>query len=226
MSANGWSRRIRHRLGLWEQALYQPIENVRYVVIDSELTGLDKKNDAVIALSAIRMHGARILIGETFYRLVNPERDLQRESIVVHRIRPSDLTDQPTIDIVLREFADFIGEDVVVGHFIQIDWAFVNRDMQNRLGRQLHNYTFDTCRTHQWVDYQHRTMDGSYAYGMAQDVDCNLFSLAQQFDIRVQDAHHALYDAFLTAHIWQRYLVTLKSFGVRRLGDLLSIAGA
>lgn len=226
MSANQWSRRLRQRLGLWEPALRQPIDQVRYVVIDSELTGLDKKNDAVIALSAIRMQGARILVGETFYRLVNPERDLQRENIVVHRIRPADLIGQPTINIVLQEFAQFIGEDVVVGHFTQIDWAFVNRDMQNRLGRQLHNYTLDTCRTHQWVDHQNRTLDGRYAYGIGQDVDCNLFSLAQQFDIRIEDAHHALYDAFLTANIWQRQLVTLKGYGVRRLGDLLPIAGA
>lgn len=206
--------------------MHQPIDQVRFVVIDSELTGLDRERDAVIALSAIRMKGSRILVGETFYRLVDPQRDLERDNIIIHRIRPSELINQPTIDVVLQEFAEFIGDDVVVGHFIQIDWAFVNRDMQNHLGKRLGNYTFDTCRVHQWVDLQNHTMDGTYGYGMAQDVECNLFALANQFDITITEAHHALYDALLAAYIWQRYLVSLKSFGVRRLGDLLPIAGA
>ncbi|MBI5032439.1 MAG: 3'-5' exonuclease [Chloroflexi bacterium] len=226
MLVNELSRRFRQRLGLWEPDLYQSIDHARYVVIDSELTGLDKKHDAMIALSAIRMQGSRILVGETFYRLINPERAMQRENIVVHRIRPSELTNQPTIGNILKEFSEFVGDDIVVGHFVQIDWGFLNRDMQIHLGRRLQNNLIDTCRAHDWLDLQDRTLDGSYAYGAHENTDCNLFSLAQKFDIEIKEAHHALYDAFLAASLWQRYLVALKAYGVRRLGDLLPIAGA
>ena len=219
-----WRQSVFSRLGLWSQAQYQPIDQVRYVVIDSELTGLNRQNDALIALAAIRMQGSRIMVGETFYRLINPQREMARDNIVVHRIRPSELVDQPTVATVLDEFAEFIGDDVVVGHFVRIDWSFIKRDMQIHRGRQLRNRTLDTCKAYQWFDLQNRTMDGSYAYGMAQDLDCNLFTVAQKMDLPVSEAHHALYDAWLAASLWQRFVVMFKAYGVRRLGDLTPIA--
>ena len=215
---------LRH-LGIWEPSLRQPIGDTRYVVIDTELSGLDHKQDAIIALSAIRMRGARILLGETFYGLVNPERELARENVLVHRLSNGDLAFQPTIDVALEKFAEFIGEDVIVGHFIGIDLGFLKRDVQRHLNRRLKNSWLDTYRAHEWMRAQQRQFLGGYGMYGVEETDTNLFDLARRYQIPVKQAHHALHDAFTTAQLWQRLVVKLSDLGVRRLGDALAIAG-
>jgi DNA polymerase III epsilon subunit-like protein len=54
----------------------------------------------------------------------------------------------------------------------------------------------------------------------------DLPTLAQHYRLEVQDAHHALADAFLTARIWQKMLHALQSNNVDTFGKLLRIAGA
>ena len=54
----------------------------------------------------------------------------------------------------------------------------------------------------------------------------DLPTLAKFYNLEVEDAHHALSDAFLTARIWQKMLYALQAKGVRNLRKLLSIGGA
>ena len=41
-----------------------PITDIRYVVIDTELTGLDEKKDSIVSIGAVRMTGGRIELGK------------------------------------------------------------------------------------------------------------------------------------------------------------------
>lgn len=52
----------------------------------------------------------------------------------------------------------------------------------------------------------------------------DLFSLALQHGIPLSREHDALYDAYITAQLFQRYLAILPGFGIRTLGDLLKKA--
>ena len=52
----------------------------------------------------------------------------------------------------------------------------------------------------------------------------DLFSLAGEFDIPVSRTHHALYDAYVTAQLLQRYLNILPQHGIRTVRDLRRIA--
>ena len=47
-----------------------------YVVVDTELTGLDEKKDSIVSIGAVRMTGGRIELGDMFYRLVSPRTQL------------------------------------------------------------------------------------------------------------------------------------------------------
>ena len=42
------------------------LESARYVVIDTELTGLDEKKDSIVSIGAVRMEGGRIEMGDSF----------------------------------------------------------------------------------------------------------------------------------------------------------------
>jgi len=73
------------------------IENASYVVLDTELTGLNPKKDSVVSIGAVRMAGSKIDLGQTFYRLVKPDTEFTPSSVIVHEITPSDVRQKPGI---------------------------------------------------------------------------------------------------------------------------------
>jgi DNA polymerase III subunit epsilon len=197
-----------------------PLEKVPFVVIDTELTGLDMKRDSVVSVGAIKMAGTRIELGRSFYRLVSPRADLKRESIVVHGITPDDVTAKPSLDVVADELLAFCGDRILVGHFFSLDLGFLAREAPVMKAADLRRRAVDTVRIHSWVEQQRHRHAGGY---MVPEGALNLVSLALSHGIRVGGAHNALTDAFITAQLLQRQLRALPDLGVRTLGDLLRV---
>ena len=48
-----------------------PIGEANYVVVDTELTGLNPRSDSIISIGAMKMLGSRIDLGNAFYRLIS-----------------------------------------------------------------------------------------------------------------------------------------------------------
>jgi len=194
-----------------------PISEVRFVAVDTELTGLDDKADSIISIGAVRMSGGRIDLGDTFYRLVSPGTELRADSVVIHEITPSDLAVQPAIDTVLAKFLAYSGNDVLVGHFIAIDLAFLNREMKRLYGREIGNAAIDTFTIDEWL----RKRFKSHVYFAKTLSGYRLYDIAKSVGISVNGAHNAMADAFTTAQLLQRFIPLLAEAGVRDLGDLL-----
>jgi len=197
-----------------------PIERIPFVVVDTELTGLDMKRDSVISVGAVKMAGTRIELGRTFYRLVSPRADFKHESIVVHGITPDDVVAKPSLDLVADELLAFCGDRILVGHFFSIDLGFLGREAPAIRSADLRRRAVDTVRIHTWVEQQRQRFAGGYA---VPENALNLVALALSHGIRVGGAHNALTDAFITAQLLQRQLRALPGLGVRTLGDLLRI---
>jgi len=194
-----------------------PITDVRYVVVDSELTGLDEKKDSIISIGAVRMIGGRIELGDMFYRLVSPKTKLTAESVVVHGITPSDVAAQPVIDAVLADFIDFAADDVLVGHFISIDLAFFNREMKRLYGREIGNAVVDTFTLDEWLRKRLKS-HSSFAKALS---GYQLYDIAKSMGITVNESHNAIADAFTTAQLLQRFIPLLEEAGVHDIGELL-----
>ncbi len=196
------------------------LTEAKYVVVDTELTGLNPETDSIISIGAVRMHGGRIDLGDLFYRVVNPATALSPESIVVHGITPSEVHGKPSIEAIFDDFAGFCGDAVIVGHFIGLDLDFIGREL-GRSGRSpFWGFAVDTCRVYQWLQKNNGGFSRSYAGG---DEDLDLFSIARRLRVPVSGAHNALNDAFITAQVFQRFVSLLPRLGVRTLGDLLII---
>jgi DNA polymerase-3 subunit epsilon len=196
-----------------------PIAQVRYVAIDTELTGLDIKKDAIVSLGAVRMSGGTVHLGETFYCMVNPGTGLTAESVVIHEITPADVREQPGIEAVLREFLAFCGRDVLVGHFTAIDAGFLDRDLRRVAGVPLANPVIDTLSVYTWL--RKRLKD--HEQFSAPEAGISLYDIAKCFHISVAGAHNALQDAFCTAQLLQRFLPLLTEAGATDIGGLLRI---
>jgi DNA polymerase-3 subunit epsilon len=199
--------------------LTTPVDEACYVVLDTELTGLDDRKDSIVSLGAIKMTGGRIELGKTLERVVSPETALTSESVLIHGITPSECEDKPSIGDVLEEFREFCSGCVVVGHFVSLDLAFLNREFKRLFQRTLDLPAIDTWRIHTWIQYHHDTAVRHFG----ENGDKDLFSLAKKYHIPVAKAHDALGDAFITAQLFQRFLRFLPALGVRTVKDLLKI---
>jgi DNA polymerase-3 subunit epsilon len=192
------------------------IEEVRYVVIDLELTGLDERRDSIVSLAGIKMFGGRIDFETVFYRLVKPRTELTSESIIIHEITPSEVREKPDIEKVLSDFMEFCGSDVVVGHCVSIDLSFINRELKSLTGSTMNNPVLDTSAVYAWIQkkFYQQSFPSSFK-------DSGLFDIAKHFGVPVTGAHNALMDAFITAQVLQRFIPMLREGGIKSIGDLL-----
>ncbi len=196
-----------------------PVTEAGYVVIDTELTGLNERRDQIISLGALKMRGMRIEMGKTFQRLVKPAAVFKPESVVVHGITPSDVEQSEEIDVLLSEFLEFCGSDILVGHCVLIDVTFLNREMKRVFGRTVQNPVIDTYVLYEWLR-QRRSTEPLFEPAPR---DSALYDIAQRFGIPVRGAHEALFDAFITAQLFQRFTPLLGEHGVRSVGDLCDV---
>jgi DNA polymerase-3 subunit epsilon len=197
-----------------------PVNAARYVVLDTELTGLDERADSIISMGAVRVAGGRILAGETFYLLVDPERSFKREGVVIHGITPSDVEQKPVIDEAIHELISFIGADVVVGHCISIDLAFINSELARITGKRIKNPAVDTYLIHEWL----KKASATYRDLFSRSGESSLYEIAGGLGISSNGAHNAEMDAYITAQLFQRYIPLLAGAGIEKLGALLRVA--
>ncbi len=201
-------------------SLAAPIDDVRFTVLDTELTGLDKNEDTIISIGAVKMVGGRIKPGESFYEKVKPHTEIGHASVRIHQITPSEVSRKPPIDDILGDFIEFCGDDVLVGHFISLDMHFINKEASRVFGAPLPNPVVDTLQMLDWIK-KHNDSFGQLYRGISNDLD--LFSIARNHDIAVNGAHDAMSDAYIAAQLFQRFLVKLKSLGVVTLKDLIRV---
>ena len=198
-----------------------PLHEVRYAVVDTELTSLDAKSNRLIAIGAIVMDGTKIRFGEQFYTVVNPGVHVPAESVLIHKLRPNDVEQGVAPEQALAELREFITGRVVVGHFVQIDMKALRKELGDQQ-HELSNPSIDTAKAHRWI-LQNSPWREDLEQQMA---NISLASLAKIYELDFHEAHHALEDAFVTARLWQKILAKLEGMKVATLGDLLRVAKA
>jgi DNA polymerase-3 subunit epsilon len=153
-----------------------PVLEAEYVVFDTELTGLDFKKDSIVSIGAVKMKGAGIYPSKAFHSLVKPECELKSESVLVHEITHQDLEGACGLGEVVGEFLEFIGDAVLVGHFVFIDVNFVGKAMKALYGVGLESTVVDTHSMHDWL-YKNDAEFTRHYRGMTTKSD--LFSMAK-----------------------------------------------
>ena len=166
-----------------------------YTVFDLETTGLSPEQDEIIELSALRVRSGRTT--EEFSSLVNPGIPIPASATNINGITTNMVQNAPPLSEALREFLDFIGDDVLVGHNIHsFDLHFLHAGTLRLLNQKVKNDYVDTL-------YLSRSCLPSLRRHRLSDV-------ADYFHIDTKGAHRALNDCRIN---WQCY---------ETLGELLS----
>ena len=101
-----------------------------YTALDLETTGLHPKQDRIIEIGAVKVEGGRQIA--SFQSLIYPGRKLTEQVCTLTGIQDSMLEDAPEAEEIIPRLLEFIGEDVLVGHRILFDFAFVKRAAVNQ----------------------------------------------------------------------------------------------
>lgn len=173
--------------------------DLEFVVLDTELTGFDPKRDAIVSVAAVRLTGLSIMAGETFAALARPQRDVPRQSSLVHGLTASALSQADDLEAVLRRLLDFIGPAVIVGHHVDLDMAFLNAASRRLLGGELAAPCIDTLRLA--MAYEEKRLSPEGGAGL-EHAAFDLPSLCRRYGLPDFAAHDARHDALAAAYLF------------------------
>ncbi|MFI5076408.1 MAG: PolC-type DNA polymerase III [Vicinamibacteria bacterium] len=176
----------------------EPIDAVRFVVLDSETTGLNPATDRLITIGAVAVQGGDIVLEDSFSALLQVERNT--EAVTVHGVtRDEARKGVPEPEAVAR-FLDYLRDGVIVGHHIGHDIATIDAACERHWGARLMNRSLDT------MDLTlHLERAGAFA-GRPPIRRFTLDALCTMFGVIPHDRHTATGDAFITALVFQRLL--------------------
>ncbi|PKN79842.1 MAG: DNA polymerase III subunit epsilon [Candidatus Cloacimonetes bacterium HGW-Cloacimonetes-1] len=117
-------------------------DSIRFVAIDIETTGLSAERDEIIEIAAIRFDAGKVTA--KYDSFVKPKKGLPKFIEYLTHISPADLKNAPPPLEVLKEFRDFIGDSILVGHNISFDLGFINHNLVKNGELPLINKYWDT----------------------------------------------------------------------------------
>lgn len=159
-----------------------------YTVIDIETTGLDPSVDEIIELAAIRVRNGEI--SDSFSSLVKPSSPVSSFIASFTGIDNDMLADASSVNKVLPQYLNFIGDDIVVGHNVHFDINFIYDNAMKCMGIPFVNDLLDMLRIS-----RQKIHDVS---------DHSLSAMLSYFNIHPETAHRALKDCESTMILYQR----------------------
>lgn len=174
-----------------------PIHNAAdftsFVAYDFETTGLDSNRDAIIEIGAIKVINGVICEEKKFcfQEFVKPYKKAVSEEITkLTGIRKEDVANARPIWEVTKDFADFIGDLILVGfNNVRFDSKFLVR-----AGR-----ISNTIMTNRQFDVMSYAVRNKNTLNLT---SCTLDAVSKRLGIVNTDAHRALADAITTAKVY------------------------
>jgi DNA polymerase-3 subunit epsilon len=186
------------------------IEDVRFVALDCETTGLNPRVDRIITIGTVGIQGNEILLEDSFEALLKISGNTG--AVTVHGITRDESREGMEEPQALELLLDHLKDGVIVGHHIGHDIASLNAAFDRHWGFTLLNRSVDTMSL-----TLHLEQAGAFA-GRPSIQDFTLDALCSMFRIVPHGRHTATGDAFLTAEIFLRLLPLARRFGRAKLG--------
>lgn len=158
-----------------------------YIIFDIETTGLDSSYDEVIEIGAIKVKNNKIV--SKFNSLVKPKNEIDEYITELTGITNEMVKDAPTIEEILPDFMNYIGNDILIGHNVNFDINFIYDNLYRNKFDVLTNDFIDTMRISRKLLPElphHRLID-----------------LAKYFKIDSTNNHRSLKDCEITMNVYE-----------------------
>ena len=170
--------------------LFEPCEDGDVVVLDTETTGLNPKQDTILSVGAVIVREGRVLMSEAFERFIRPQSSISEASIKIHHLRACDLEHAEAPEVVIPDLLDFIGNRPIVGYYIGFDHAILSRYTRRLIGSALPNPTVELSSMY----YRRYRKESSYEF-----VDLKFDTIMKTLSLPHLGKHDALNDAIMSA---------------------------
>lgn len=165
--------------------ILEPVAD-KYVVFDLETTGMKAGVNKIIEIGAVKVSKGEIT--GIFNTLINPEQFIPYYIVNITHITNDMVEDKRTINEILPEFVNFIGDLPLIAHNAKFDMSFLLANA-SKLNININNPVLDTL-------YLSRKFNK----------ECekhNLAYLTDFFKINLKNAHRAYFDALATNELYK-----------------------
>lgn len=177
--------------------------DAEYVVFDIETTSLTSINNNIIEIGAVK-YSKGLQVG-TFNELIDIGETLKQNTTDITGITDEDLVGKRSEKDVLKDFVEFAGDAILVGHNIEFDINFLNSRLKELLGIELNNTYIDTVKiARKYIKSNSYTLD----------------KLAKTLKLSKFNHHRAFDDAMVTAELLFYLFDQLKKFNIKTTEDL------
>jgi DNA polymerase III epsilon subunit family exonuclease len=182
-----------------------------FVVFDLETTGAKCPPCRITEIGAYRVRGGRVT--EEFKTLVNPEMPIPPFITQLTGISNSMVENAPKFADVSGGLLDFIGDSVLVAHNAHFDMRFLNHEVSRVYG----NYR---------VGNDHLCTVQLSRKLLPEIPNHRLKTVAEHYEIRLDNHHRAADDAHATAEIFVNLLSELDRRGIQDIDGARKLRGS
>ncbi|MCL5244996.1 3'-5' exonuclease [Cellulophaga sp. 20_2_10] len=199
---------------LFDAKLPEKIEDITFVVLDTETTGFSYEEDRMLCIGALKLKNNDINVGDSFEVFIHQDHYNQQTAEIHGILKEGKATRLEELE-TLKLFLAYLGNSVIVAHHAGFDVTFINTALERYSLPKLKNKILDTStlykktliRSNLLVKKEHYSLD----------------ELAEKFNLSVKDRHTALGDAYITAIAFLKILSKLKEKNISTLKQLLRI---
>lgn len=186
------------------------INMLRFVIFDTETTGLNPRKDRILSIGSISIQENIIKVADSLECYLNQE-TYNSESAKIHGILQKGYYKKIDEEEAIIQFLNFIKNAVLVAHHAAFDVAIINAALK-RLGLpKLKNVVLDTGHLYNKTEL-YRSVKTHFS----------LDELSKLFKIPQHDRHTASGDAYITALLFLKITSQLKLKKNITLNDLKS----
>jgi DNA polymerase-3 subunit epsilon len=171
----------------------------RWVVLDVETSGLDPRQDRLLAIAAVCIHvnddqSLKIDIFDSFEAVLKQDLASDKDNILLHGIGAQAQMMGEDPQQVLRNFERWVGNAPLLAFHAAFDESMIQRAYQYQLGHKLKNT---------WIDVE-PLVSASYPEVKARSLDQWMSHLGVECAVRHQAAADTFATAELILQIWPR----------------------
>lgn len=157
-----------------------------YIAFDIETTGLDPTENEIIEIGALKVREGKV--ADRFIEFLRPLSPISPAITSLTGITDEMVADAREGSHVVRDFLDFCGDDVLIGHNVIFDYSFVKCSAAKD-GLSFEKKGIDTLKIAKKV--------------LAHLESKSLGTLCEHYHIENKSAHRAYHDALATAKLYQ-----------------------
>ncbi len=179
-----------------------PLSDIQFLALDFETTGLNVNENSIISIGLVPFTISKIYCKNSKHWYIRPQDKLKENTVVIHGITHSDLTDAPTLEAILVDLLDHLKGKVIVVHYRNIEREFFDKNLRSLIGEGIMFPIIDTMQIEADLQ-QNKKRSFINWFAKSSLASIRLEHSRERYNLPAYFTHDALVDAIATAELLQ-----------------------